>query len=107
MQFLGPPQQEQNITALREALNFKTLPKSPAPEWANIYLSWGKGCFLVFIYSSLHAIIIAIIIIILLWLLLLFVFLGTIFGMTELFTFWQGSHSYGSQGIILLASQNC
>lgn len=41
-------------------------------------------------------------------LVLLFVFLGTVsFRKTEQFTFWQGSHSFGSQGIILPASRGC
>ena len=59
MKFLGPPQQEDNITALKAALHFKILPNSPGIGWANIYHSWREGelCkllkHLVLIYSTL------------------------------------------------------
>lgn len=38
MKFLGPPQQEDNITASAVAPSFKTLPKSPGTEYNNTYV---------------------------------------------------------------------
>lgn len=59
MKFLGPPQQEDNITALKAELRFKILPNSPGTGWANIYHCWREGELrkllkhLVLIYSTL------------------------------------------------------
>lgn len=38
MKFLGPPQQEDNITAPAAAPSFKALPNSPGTEYDNTYV---------------------------------------------------------------------
>lgn len=43
MKFLEPPQQEENITALKAELCFKILPNSPGIGWASIYHCWREG----------------------------------------------------------------